>query len=149
MFLYVRNQMLRKIYTYGLILILLVSTTGLTITWHLCKTLNVVNTEACGMEDMASNKMSPNCCEKEEAKVTISGYIPVCCEIELVENKVSDQFLFVNNETNKNTNFTVILINTNILWDYNPLEHSEYNLHNTSPPHLDRDLYIQNSILLI
>ena len=141
--------MFRKFYTYGLILILLVSTTGLTITWHLCKTLNVVSTEECAMEDMASNNVSPSCCETEDAKETISGYMPACCEIELVENKVSDQFLFVSNETNKNTNFTVILINTNILWDSNPLEHSKYNLHNTSPPHLDRDLYIQNSILLI
>jgi len=141
--------MLRKFYTYGLILILLVSTTGLTINLHLCKTLNVVNTEACGMEDMASNKMSSGCCEKEEAKVTISGYLPVCCEIDMVENKISDQFLFVNNETNKNTSFTVIFINTDILWDSNPLEHSENNLHNTSPPHLDNDIYIQNSILII
>ena len=141
--------MFRKFYTYGLILILLVSTTGLTITWHLCKTLNVVSTEECGMEDIAQNKMSSGCCEKDEPKVTISGYMPVCCEIELVENKVSDQFLFVSNETNKNTNFTVILINTNIHLDSNPLDHFKHNLHNTSPPHIDNDIYLQNSILLI
>jgi len=141
--------MLRKIFTYGLILTLLVSITGLSVTWHICNTLNVVNTEDCGMEDMASNKLSSGCCEKDDAKVTISGYMPVCCEIELVENKVSDQFLFVNNESNKNSNFNVILINTNLLWDSNPLEHSEYNLHNTSPPHLDNHIYLQNSILLI
>jgi len=141
--------MLGKLYTYGLILILLVSTTGLTITWHLCKTLNVINTEACGMEDLAPTKMSSGCCEKDEAEVTISGYMPVCCEIEMVENKVSDQFLFVNIETNKNTNFTVILISTNIHLDSNPLHHFQHNLHNTSPPHLDNDIYIQNSILLI
>jgi hypothetical protein len=141
--------MFRKFYTYGLILILLVSTTGLTITWHLCKTLNIVNTEACGMEDMASNKVSSGCCENDEAEVTISSYIPVCCEIELVENKISDQFLFVNYETNKNNNLNVILISTPVLLDSNPLEHSEYNLHNTSPPHLDNDIYLQNSILII
>ena len=141
--------MLRKFYTYGLILILLVSTTGLTITWHLCKTLNVINTEACGMEDLAPTKMSSGCCEKDEAEVAISGYMPVCCEIEMVENKVSDQFLFVNIETNKNTNFTVILISTNIHLDSNPLDHFQHNLHNTSPPHLDNDIYIQNSVLLI
>ena len=141
--------MLRKIYTYSLILTLLVSTTGLTITWHLCKTLNVVNTEECGMEKIASKKVSSGCCEKDDTKVTISGYMPVCCEIELVENKVSDQFLFVNNETNKNTNFNVILISSTVHLDSNPLEHSEYNLHNTSPPHLDNNIYLQNSILLI
>ncbi len=141
--------MLGKLYTYGLILILLVSTTGLTITWHLCKTLNVINTEACGMEDLEPTKMSSVCCEKDEAEVTISGYMPVCCEIEIVENKVSDQFLFVNIETNKNTNFTVILISTNIHLDSNPLDHFQHNLHNTSPPHLDNDIYIQNSVLLI
>jgi len=141
--------MFRKFYTYGLIIILLVSTTGLTFTWHLCKTLNVVNTEACGMENMASNKVSSGCCEKSEAKVTLSGYMPVCCEFEMVENKISDQFLFVNNETNKNINFTVILINTNILLDSNPLNHFKHNLHNTSPPHLDNNIYIQNSSLLI
>jgi len=141
--------MLGKLYTYGLIIILLVSTTGLTITWHLCKTLNVINTEACGMEDLAPTKMSSDCCEKDDAEVTISGFMPVCCEIEIVENKVSDQFLFVNIETNKNTNFTVILISTNIHLDSNPLHHFQHNLHNTSPPHLDNDIYIQNSILLI
>ena len=141
--------MLGKLYTYGLIIILLVSTTGLTITWHLCKTLNVINTEACGMEDLEPTKMSSGCCEKDEAEVTISGYMPVCCEIEIVENKVSDQFLFVNIKTNKNTNFTVILISTNIHLDSNPLDHFQHNLHNTSPPHLDNDIYIQNSVLLI
>ena len=141
--------MLRKFYTYGLILILLVSTTGLTFAWHFCNTLNVVNTEECGMEDMTPGKMSFGCCEKGEAEVTISDYLPVCCEIEMVENKVSDQFLFVNIETNKNTNFTVILISTNIHLDSNPLHHFQHNLHNTSPPHLDNDIYIQNSILLI
>ena len=79
-----------KLYTYGLILILLVSTTGLTFAWHFCNTLNVVNTEACEMEDMSQNKVSSGCCEKYEAKVTISGYLPVCCDIEVVENKISE-----------------------------------------------------------
>ncbi|MCH6575559.1 MAG: hypothetical protein IH795_10225, partial [Bacteroidetes bacterium] len=69
--------MLRKFYTYGLILILLVSITGLTFTWHFCKTLNVVNAEACGMVNIALTKVSSGCCEKDEAKVTISGYMPV------------------------------------------------------------------------
>jgi hypothetical protein len=141
--------MLRKIFTYGLMLTLLVSMTGLSITWHICNTLNVVNTEECGMEDMAPNKMSSGCCEKDEAKVTISGYMPVCCEIEVVENKVSDQFLFVNSETNKNTQFTIILISANIGLESNPLQHSKLDLHNTSPPHLDNNIYLQNSILLI
>ena len=141
--------MLRKIFTYGLILTLLVSITGLSITWHFCKTLNVVNTEDCGMEDMATSKMSGGCCENDESTVTISGYMPVCCEIEVVENKISDQFLFVNYETNKNNTLSVILISTTVQLDSNPLEHSEYNLHNTSPPHLDNDLYIQNSIFII
>jgi len=141
--------MLRKIFTYGLILTLLVSITGLSVTWHICNTLNVVNTEECGMEDMAPNKMSGSCCEKDDAKVTISGYMPVCCEIEVVENKISDQFLFANNETNKNIHFTIILISTNIVLESNTSQHSELNVHNTSPPHLDNDIYIQNSILLI
>lgn len=141
--------MLRKIFTYGLILTLLVSITGLSITWHICNTLNVVTTDECGMEDMTPSKMSGGCCENDEAKVTISGYMPVCCEIEVVENKISDQFLFVNCETNKNNSLSVILICTPILLDSNQLEHSEYNLHNTSPPHLDNDIYLQNSILLI
>ncbi len=60
--------MFRKFYTYGLILILVVSTTGLTITWHLCNTLNVVNTEACGMEDMAPTKVSPAAVKKTKQK---------------------------------------------------------------------------------
>jgi hypothetical protein len=141
--------MLRKIFTYGLILTLLVSITGLSITWHICNTLNVVDTEECGMEDMTPNKMSGSCCEKDDAKETLSSYMPVCCEIEVVENIISDQFLFVNYETNKNINLSVILINTPVLLDSNPLEHSEYNLHNTSPPYLNNDIYLQNSILLI
>ena len=139
----------KKLYTYGLILILLVSTTGLTFAWHFCNTLNVVNTEACGMEHMINNKLSSGCCEKDDAEVTISGYMPVCCDIEVVENKVSDQFLFVNIETNKNTYITVILIKTNIHLDSNPLDHFKHNLHNTSPPHIDNDIYLQNSNLLI
>jgi len=141
--------MLRKIFTYGLILTLLVSTTGLSVTWHICNTLNVVDTEECGMEDMAPKKMSSGCCDNDDVKETISSYMPVCCEIEVVENKVSDQFLFVKNETNKNAQFDAVLIGTNIVLEPNLVYHSENNLHNSSPPHLDNKIYIQNSILLI
>jgi hypothetical protein len=141
--------MLRKIFTYGLILTLLVSITGFSITWHFCNTLNLVNTEECGMEELAPNKMSSGCCDNDDAKETISSYMAVCCEIEVVENKISDQFLFVNNETNKNSPFTVILIGANFVLESNPSQHSELNLHNTSPPHLVNDIYLQNSILLI
>ena len=141
--------MLRNLFTYGLILTLLISITGISITWHFCRTLNVVNTEECGMEDMASKKVSSGCCEKDDAKVTISSYMPVCCEIEVVENKVSDQFLFDNYETNKNNNFSVILISFKVGLEFNLLQHSDFALHNTSPPHVVNDIYLQNSVLLI
>ena len=141
--------MIRKIFTYGLILTLLVSITGISVTWHICKTLNVVNTEECEMEDMTSHKMSSDCCENNDATETISSYIPVCCEIAVVENKVSDQFLFDNYELTKNTKSSVILISTSIGLEYNPIQSTDFELHNTSPPHFDNHIYLQNSILLI
>jgi len=141
--------MIRKIFTYGLILTLLVSITGISVTWHICKTLNVVNTEECEMEDMASQKMSSGCCEKDNAIETISSYVPVCCELEVVENKVSDQFLFDNYEPIKISKFSVILFTTSIGLESNQLQSSDFELHNTSPPYITNDIYLQNSLLLI
>lgn len=141
--------MLRKIFTYGLILTLLVSITGISVTWHICKTLNVVNTEKCEMEDMTSHKMPSNCCENDDATETISNYLPVCCEYEVVENKISDQFLFDNYELTKNNHSSVILIGSSDGLTSNPITKSVSEIHNTSPPHLDNHIYLHNSILLI
>ncbi len=141
--------MKKKIYIYGLIITFFISTTALPLTQRICRMMEMTVAESCEMQEMATNNMMSGCCEKDKAKVTISGYVPVCCEIEVSENKLSDQFIFVNNEKNKNTYFTLILINTNILLDSDPSNHSKHNLHNTSPPHFNNDLYIQNSVLLI
>jgi hypothetical protein len=140
--------MLKNIYISGLVFILLISTTGLTYSFHLCKMMSEEEAELCEMEDM---KIMTGCCSegKEDGHI-IKSYEPDCCEFQTVEKKVSDQFLTIKIETNKENTLTVNIVNAEILNNNLYTGNSDrYAIHNNSPPGRENNLFIINSSFLI
>ena len=140
--------MIRKIYISALVIILLVSTTGLTYTFHLCKMMSEEEAELCEMEDM---KIMSGCCSegKEDGQI-IKSYQPDCCEFQTVEKRISDEFLSLKIETNKDNALTINSVNAEILNNYLFSCNQVYsNLHNNSPPGRENNLFIINSSFLI
>jgi len=140
--------MLRNIYISGLVLILLISTTGLTYTFHLCKMMSEDETELCEMDH---TKVMHSCCNDNEDNGQIfRSFQSDCCDFQTVNKKVSDEFLTLKNDTNKDNTSTVSFINTEILdnnlFNYNQADN---NLHNNSPPGRQNNLFIINSSFLI
>jgi hypothetical protein len=140
--------MIKKIYISVLVLILLVSTTGLTYTFHVCKMMSEEEAELCEMEEM---KMMSHCCsEGNENGQTIRGYQQDCCESRTIENRISDEFIFVKSE-NVQDNILIVLLAESEILNSNPNLNlfSKNNLHNNSPPGRENNLFIINSSFLI
>ena len=129
----------------------LVSTTGLPVTYHLCQMMQEKSLSECQMCAMDDEKIPSSCCEEETTNytITITSENPVCCLNDFVYNKVEDEF--VNNKTDVNYDYSVLLNQTFALipntFDFS-LEGSFYS--DSSPPFLiSSAIHIFNSVLLI
>jgi hypothetical protein len=142
--------MKKKVYIYILILTFFASTTALPLTQHLCKMMDN-SEEECMMHSQPMKSMMHDCCsDRNISKVVFSDFAQNCCEVQVVDNRITDEYLSVNKDTYKENTFIVILLSADLLFnEINPLSISSHNIHNTSPPFYRNDLYIHNSILLI
>ena len=86
--------MLKKIYIIGLIISFLFSTTGFSITQHICKMMEEASAEQCNMCADTQIPETMPCCENDNFadEVITSGNFSGCCEIQVVNNKVEDEF---------------------------------------------------------
>jgi hypothetical protein len=142
----------KKIIILLLAFILLVSTTGLPVSYHLCKMMETKSLSECGVCANYEDEILYSCCLKGtlENKVSIASENMICCQEEFVYNKIDDEF--VNNKTDVNYFSSIeILFQSTVLiphsFDFS-LEESFYC--DSSPPFLiNPELYISNSILLI
>lgn len=145
-------MMKKKIIILSLTFFLLVSTTGLPVSYHLCKMMETKSLSDC---DVCVNYMEEifyTCCLKGtlENKVSIAPENLVCCQEEFVYNKIEDEF--VNDKTGiyHFTSFEILFQSKVLIshkFDFS-LEGSFYC--DSSPPFLiNPELYISNSILLI
>ena len=142
----------KKIFILILALFFLVSTTGLPVSYHLCKMMETKSLSECEICKAEMEKINPSCCAVEtmEFSVTISSDISACCQEEFVYNKVEDEF--VNNKTDVNFFSTSDILFQSIVliphtFDFS-LEESFYC--DSSPPFLiNPELHITNSIFLI
>ena len=139
--------MLKKIYISGLVLILLVSTTGLPATINLCKMANTEDAEQCTMHHKA---VESKCCEKESSSyiITSSDYAG-CCVVKFIYNKVEDEFILNKTEasffSSDNISHQLLLLPPTLDFSNN-----EFYYCDSSPPFLiNSQLHIINSILLI
>ena len=105
----------------------------------------------CSMHNPSSQQMMHHdCSDGNKVQQIIKSSFSPCCEIQTVDNKITDEFLSVEKDVFKENTFTIILLNVGILFNsINPSSISYFNIHNTSPPSPEADLYIHNSTLLI
>ena len=140
--------MFKKIYISGLVVILLVSTTGLTYTYHLCKMMNEPDAVECKMGHM---KVQHSCCmDENDGGQRITTYNPECCELKTIDKRISDEFLSFDNEKSPDliSAFAIIPIDPSAN-DFLLSNHSNYNPNNNSPPGRESCIFIFNSSFLI
>ena len=145
-------MMKKRISILTLTLLFLVSTTGLPVSYHLCKMMKQKLLSDCEICKDEMEKIRPSCCAKVtmEYSVTISSENSVCCQEEFVYNKVEDEFIYCkSDETYFSSSISlfqpIILISPS--FDFS-IQKSFFC--DSSPPFLiNPELYISNSVLLI
>jgi len=144
--------MFRKIYIISFILSFFISTTGLPLTLHICKMMEMEKMSKCSICNSASVKMQMSCCSKESAAEgnIITDYNDPCCELTIVDKKLSDKFFFSQNNSKEEIELISILIEKADL-DHNNFSLFEANKFiNESPPGLlTNHLYLNLSVILI
>lgn len=140
--------MRRQIYILTLLGIFFLSTTGLPLTINIC---NMNKTRSVKQCEMLMDMMKIGKCHEENSisKVNISSSLPACCQIKIVDNRVTDNFIFTH--TDIGTKFSVKVIIISGFLNQIPEINFEHNFYSSgSPPLLsDNHLYLTNSILLI
>ena len=144
--------MMKKVYIIGLILSFLFSTTGFSITQHICKMMEEASAEQCNMCADTQIPETMPCCENDNFadEVITSGNFSRCCEIQLVNNKVEDEFLYLKVEVKNDLTSSIVELPLSVIINDNQTvkSHSPFAF-DSSPPSLENDLYIDNSVLII
>lgn len=145
-------MMKKKITILTLIILFLVSTTGLPIWSHYCEMMETKTLTDCEVCMIEMQKVETSCCSEEmnEEVMTISSENPICCQDEFVYNKVEDEFLFNKSEINFFLSFENCLQPVFILTPSIEIQTEESFYCDSSPPFLiNPEIHITNSILLI
>ena len=138
----------KRILISALSLLFLVSTTGLPVTYHLCKMMDGMDSSECSMHHKPVKSL---CCEEqtEDNFNTISYDKPDCCQIEFVYNKVKDDFIYNKSEVNDFSSSENLFQAVTILIPADSYTTTSF-ICDSSPPFLiNSELHITNSILLI
>lgn len=139
--------MKRKVYILTLLGIFFISTTGLPMTVSIC---SMKDMQASGQCEMAMNEMDGKCHDdKSTGDVNVTKDIPACCQIKIVDNNITDNFISSSNDIGTKTPAKIIFISDiNIFTPEINLSNNDYT--SGSPPLIsDNHIYLTNSILLI
>jgi len=145
-------MMKKRISILSLILLFLVSTTGMPVTYHLCLMMQEKSLDECDVCKAEIEKIANSCCAEEtmDNPIKISSKNPVCCTDKLVYNKVEDNFVTNKSEVNffsLSEKSIQIFFLIPVATDFSSVE-SFYC--DSSPPFLiNPELNITNSVLLI
>lgn len=142
--------MIKKISISTLLLLFLVSTTGLPLTIHLCKMGSNEVSQTCTIHNEMNKKMHQSCNQDQEENSYFSVEKGSCCKVELVNKSISDKFLQTDNQKhNLKLNF-IPIINMDLSANNNLRVNSFNYFNDSSPPALiNNHIYLGNSILLI
>lgn len=144
--------MKRKIITYSLLSVFILSIIGVPVSLHYCEMMKQKSISSCDIcvDEMVNIKSS--CCEDEQNNYseTISSLDSNCCQNEFIFNKIDDEFLINKSDINL---FSLLenVIQTVVLTP--PVQKVEltYSFYSdSSPPFLiNPEIHITNSALLI
>ena len=130
----------------------LVSTTGLPVSYHLCKMMETKSLSEC---DICVNEMEEivsSCCSRGtfENKVTIASENAVCCQEEFVYNKVEDEFIYNKSDaTYFSSSINLVQLIILISQSFDIFIQGSFFCDSSPPFLINPELYISNSVLLI
>ncbi len=133
--------MMKKFYIVSLVISFMLSTTGLTFTQHICKMIEEASAEECNMcTDLPIQETMP-CCEDENLTGVIitTGNFSDCCDTQVIDNKVEDEFSLSGN-TKLITSIFVISISPSILESEKEGTNFQQNKYNLPPPKFGKQL---------
>ncbi len=141
--------MSRKVYIFLTIATLLASTTGFHLSYYLCGMAESASSDMCSMCEMQDNFGQKACCEdSNDYEEFLICNIPVCCAIQSVDLKLSNDFIiYKNNNFEREFSFQFSLI-TDVIKNYNSQSLFNIRVDEHSPPN-NIPIYITNSVLLI
>ena len=144
--------MFRKIYILSFVLTFFISTTGLPLTLHICKMMEMDKMNECSICNIDKNKIQLSCCsdEIEAERNVITDYNDPCCELTIVDKKLSDKFFFSQNNSKEEFRLLSVSIENGNLNQNNFSLYTSNKFINESPPGLlTNHLYLNHSVLLI
>jgi hypothetical protein len=145
--------MKKKIKIFSIISIILVSTTGLPVTYHLCNMLDqkfLNDSEVCDSKTEESNISCCSMTNLENGLPTISKNNSSCCQTEFVFNKVEDEFLLDKIDFNFISSSQIIFQAVTLIPTSSGIPNTITFQCDSSPPFLiNPDLHISNSVFLI
>jgi hypothetical protein len=144
--------MKRKISIITLILLFFASTTGLPLTLHICKMMEMEKMAECSMCESSEAEIQIPCCsdEMENEINVITDFNDPCCELSLIDNKLSDKFFFSKPNLKEEFSLVSILVVDNYDNQNNFSISSSNRFISESPPGLlTNHLYLNLSVLLI
>ena len=144
--------MFRKIYISTFLLTFFISTTGLPLTLHICKMMEMEMITECSMCETEEVEMNMPCCsdDMEDKKYIITDFNDPCCELTIVDKKLSDKFFFSKPNVKEEFSLVSILLVDNYSDQNNFSSHSSVRSITESPPDLlTNNLYLNLSVLLI
>ena len=145
-------MMKKRISISILTLLFLVSTTGLPVSYHLCKMMEQRSLNECEVCKAKIEKIEPSCCSEEisQHSVLIKSQNPVCCQDEFVYNKIEDEFLNTKTEAKNFVTIDHLIITNEYPADFAHNLLTQKYLTSSSPPTiLTNDIYLNNSVFLI
>ncbi len=142
-------MMRKRILISALLLLFLVSTTGLPITINYCK---MAASEEMSMCSMHHKPVKSLCCAENTVDNFSGIYFnkPDCCQTEFVYNKVSDEFVTNKTDVQFFTSLQNSIHSNNIIPIVIEIPRSLTHYCDSSPPFLiNPELHISNSVILI
>ncbi len=141
--------MMKKFYISLLILVVFLSTTGVYSSFYNCEMMESSSPDKCSMCQVEELQQPDKCCEmNDDYKETVKSEEPVCCDIKVVDEKLSDDFLVtIKNNSEKESLLKIILVSENFE-NSNAFSKIDISVNAHSPPQ-NIPIYITNSVLLI
>ena len=134
-------MMKKRISILSLTLLFLVSTTGLSVTYHLCEMMGEKSFNECEVCKAEMELVETYCCDEQkiEELITISSENPVCCKDEFVYNKVEDDFSQRGN-SHTISNILVTILKPPVLNTEKEEKYSHHNNFSLPPPKFGKKL---------
>ena len=138
--------MKRKIITYFLLSVFVLSTIGIPVSLHYCEMMNIVSLNACGMCD----KKTSTCCDEEYQISNIKSSNDVsCCSDKVIATSSDEKYLSVSSEVQNTELKSFVFIIPLKQYLTKELSYKTFISDNSPPASYSNSIYLDNSLLLI